>query len=54
VPLVHERQLPRSVGAEMPRSELLGEASKASEAHESLRLRFNSLVDDVRGCNTTN
>jgi len=54
VALVHEARLAKSVGAEMSRAELLREGINASEAHENLRLRFNSLVDDVRVCNTIN
>ncbi|MBX3504394.1 MAG: hypothetical protein KF895_02870 [Parvibaculum sp.] len=48
--LVHEPRLARSAGLDMPRAELLEDASLAREAHEALRRRFNSLVDDVKAC----
>lgn len=50
VALAHEAQFPRSVGAELSRAELMEDASMAREAHEALRRRFNSLVDDVKAC----
>lgn len=49
-PLVHEDRLARSEGGALSRAELLEDGSVAREAHEGLRLRFNSLVDDVRAC----
>lgn len=49
-PLTHEARLAPSEGEALSRAELLEDATMARGAHEGLRLRFNTLVDDMTAC----
>jgi hypothetical protein len=48
--LAPEPRLARSKGGALGRAELLEDDSRAREAHEALRAKWNRLVEEFTGC----